>query len=152
MMAKTIFMVNWSLIVKYYFPKQMCRSFIRPYKSREDYFSLELPPTQTSFTIRTDIFQTKTIDIRFCLISGDIQHSILWKVSYLFILKKQTKRLNKLKLACTQTLFSFSFRSFREHRRARTSAEREKHIKGFYCGIMHYVSMNLLLNIPVVER
>ena len=97
---------------------------MRPYKSTEDYFSLELPQPQTSFTIRTDIFETKTIDILFCLISGDIQHSILRKVSYLFINK--TKRLNKLKLACTQTLFYFSFRSFREHRRARTSAEREK--------------------------
>ena len=48
-------------------------------------FSLELPKPQTSFTIRTDIFQTKTIDIGFCLISGDIQHSILRKVSYLLI-------------------------------------------------------------------
>ena len=83
---------------------------MRSYKSREDYFSLELPQPQTCFPIRTDIFQTKTTDILFCLISGDTQHSILQKVSYLFINK--TKRLNKLKLTSLYTdvvLFFFSF-------------------------------------------
>ena len=86
---------------------------------------------QTSFTIRTDIFQTKTRDIQFCLISGDIQHCILRKVSYLFINK--TKRLNKLKLTSLYTdvvLFFFSFFS-------KTSASenergaRERKIKNF---------------------
>ena len=99
---------------------------MRPYKSREDYFSLEFPQPQKCFPVRTDIFQTKTPDILFCLISGDTQHSILPKVSYLFINK--TKRLKKLKLTslCTDfVLFFFSFFS-KKYRRAGKSAQREK--------------------------
>ena len=103
---------------------------MRPYKSREDYFSLELPEPQTSFTIRTDIFQTKTIDILFCLISGDIQHSTLRKVSYLFKKKNETAEQIKTSLYTDVVFFFFSFFS-------RTSASenergaREGKIKNF---------------------
>ena len=46
-------------------------------------------------------------DILFCLISGDIQHSILRKVSYL----NKTKGLNKTSLYTDFVLFFFSFSS-----------------------------------------
>ena len=56
-------------------------------------------------TSRTDIFQTKTIELIFFACSVDIQHSILRKVSYL----SKTKRLNKTSLYTDFVLFFFSF-------------------------------------------
>ena len=105
---------------------------MRPYKSREDYFSLEFPQPQKCFPVRTDIFQTKTPDILFCLISGDTQHSILPKVSYLFINK--TKRLKKLKLTSLYTdvvLFFFSFFFKKISASGKERAARERKIKNF---------------------
>ena len=107
-MAKTIIHGHyWSFNSEILFPKTDLQIIYKNVKIKRRLFFARVTSNADVFYKPNWYFPNKNYrtDILFCLISGDIQHSILRKVSYL----NKTKRLNKTSLYTDFVLFFFSF-------------------------------------------